>query len=258
MGEERAAREEQMTSALGLFLAAVVLVALQSCESGGTRAAPGGAPRGSRPGGAPRGLAPGVTPRGFDASPRTLPGPRRASGASLAHVLATRRSRREFEARALGDDELGQLLWAGQGVIDDHRTAPSAGALYPITLRVVDATGVWRYDPAHHAAVRELDGDRRAELHAPRADTGDARLPPAILAITADIAAVAARYGRRAERYATLEAGHVAQNILLQATALGLAAVPIGAFDDAAVVHALGLPAGATPLYLIPVGWPAR
>src|SRR5512146_311373 len=72
---------------------------------------------------------------------KVLPAPQRDGGPALASVLAKRRSTRVFAPRALDDAELGQLLWAGQGVTDGHRTAPSAGALYPITLRVADVNG---------------------------------------------------------------------------------------------------------------------
>lgn len=78
---------------------------------------------------------------------RSLPAPLRDGGASLATVLATRRSTRVFARRELADHELAQLLWAAQGLTDGHRTALSAGALYPITVRLVDAKGIWRYAP---------------------------------------------------------------------------------------------------------------
>lgn len=185
---------------------------------------------------------------------KTLPAPQRSGGPALAGVLATRRSRRAFGRRELTDAELGQLLWAGQGTTDGHRTAPSAGALYPITVRVADARGVWRYVSADHAIVRESDVDHRAAVASASFGQDAVRGAPAILVITADVAVTARKYGARAERYVTLEAGHVAQNVLLEATALGIGAVPIGAFDDEAVRRALALSAGETPLYLIPVG----
>jgi nitroreductase len=77
------------------------------------------------------------------------------------------------------------------------------------------------------------------------------------------IAAVPARTagtygGTRGRRYVCLEAGHAAQNLLLQATARGLGAVPIGAFDDARVRRALDLPTDHEVLYLIPVGEPTE
>ncbi len=191
-----------------------------------------------------------------DAERRALPAPALGGGPSLSTVLATRRSQRTFAARALSAEELGLLLWAAQGVVDGHRTAPSAGALYPLTVHVVDASGTWRYLPDGHALVREARGDRRADVAAASFGQAAVRTAPVVLVITAALAITARKYGTRAERFATLEAGHVAQNLLLQATALGLAAVPVGAFDDEQLRHALDLGHGVTPLYVIPIGAP--
>jgi len=211
--------------------AAIALALLGSCELGRSTADPSPEP-----------------------DRRTLPAPDRDGGATLATSLASRHSVRAFRARALDDRELGQLLWAAQGVINGHRASPSAGALYPLTVRVVDARGVWRYAPADHVVIRETDVDRRGAI-AEASHGQDAVLTaPVTLVITAEIAITATKYGARAERYVTLEAGHAAQNVLLTATALGLGAVPVGAFDDDAVRRVLGLPRAVTPLYLIPVG----
>lgn len=187
---------------------------------------------------------------------RALPHPRRDGGASLAQVLATRRSVRAFATRDLDDAELGQLLWSAQGATDGHRTAPSAGALYPLTLYVVDARGVWRYEPDAHAVTRMQTSDRRTTVaRATYSESAVAGAPLAVV-ITARVAVTAVKYGARAERYATLEAGHAAQNLLLTASALGLAAVPVGAFDDSALRKAIGVDASTTMLYVIPVGAP--
>ena len=185
---------------------------------------------------------------------RVLPSPITSGGPSLDTVVAARHSSRQFGDRDLADTELGQLLWAAQGLTDGRRTAPSAGALYPLTIRVADAHGVWRYVPANHALVRESPANLRAALAT--ASFGQAALhsAPAILVITARFAITARKYGQRAERFATLEAGHAAQNVLLEATALGLAAVPIGGFSDDAIRHVLNLQPEDTPLYLIAVG----
>jgi SagB-type dehydrogenase family enzyme len=185
---------------------------------------------------------------------RALPAPRKEGGAALAEVLATRRSVRTYAPRAIDDAELGQLLWAAQGASDGHRTAPSAGALYPLAVHAVDASGVWRYVPADHAVVRELAADRRASIAEAAFGQDAVRDAPVALVISADFAITAHKYGARAERFATLEAGHAAQNVLLTATALGLGAVPIGAFDDGRIRRAVGLPASRTPLYVIPIG----
>jgi SagB-type dehydrogenase family enzyme len=173
-------------------------------------------------------------------------------------IIERRRSRREFGRRELTVAEIGALLWAGQGITSTEggRAAPSAGALYPITLSVIGARGVWRYVPEEHALSPSEAGDRRAQLAAAALSQEYVAEAPATIAVTARTAVLAAQYGERAERYCALEAGHVAQNVLLMATGLGLAAVPVAAFDDEAVLGVLGLGAGHLPLYLLPVGAP--
>jgi SagB-type dehydrogenase family enzyme len=198
-------------------------------------------------------------PRKSHAGPgvRALPPPDPRS-TPLHAAMARRRSRRAFGGRALAEAELGALLWAGQGITDADggRAAPSAGALYPVTLSVADARGVWRYVPEEHALSPAGATDRRGALAAAALGQESVAEAPATIAVTARPAVLHARYGARAERYCVLEAGHVAENVLLMATALGLAAVPVAAFDDEAVLAALGLGAGHLPLYLLPVGAP--
>jgi SagB-type dehydrogenase family enzyme len=174
----------------------------------------------------------------------------------LHDVIAKRRSCREFAPRELTASEIGALLWAGQGITsaEGGRAAPSAGALHPITLRAIDARGVWRYIPEEHALSPAETGDRRSQLAAAALGHEYVAEAPLTIAVTARPAVLADKYRDRAERYCVLEAGHVAENVLLMATALGLAAVPIGAFDDEAVLAVLGLAAGHLPLYLLPVG----
>ena len=189
------------------------------------------------------------------AARRVLPPPRRSGGPALASVLAARHSQRSFGAGDLDDATLGQLLWAAQGVTSaGHRTVPSAGALYPLQVRIADAHGVWRYVPADHALVREASGDHREAIARAAFGQESVRTAPVVLVISADFAVTASKYGQRAERFATLEAGHAAENVLLETTALELACVPVGAFEDGALRRAAGLPAGETPLYLIPLG----
>lgn len=184
-----------------------------------------------------------------------LPGPELRGGTSLWTVLATRRSMRTFGPRDPTTAQLAQLLWAAQGTVDSHRTAPSAGALYPLTLRVVNARGVWRYESEDHALHHEWPDNRRAAVADASYFQASLRAAPITIVITAEIGITAAKYGRpAAERFVALEAGHAAQNLLLAATALDLAAVPVGAFDEAALRRALDLPAPSTPLYLVAIG----
>ncbi|MHC5022582.1 MAG: SagB/ThcOx family dehydrogenase [Planctomycetota bacterium] len=179
---------------------------------------------------------------------------------SLARALAERRSCREFADRPLSARALSLLCWSAQGITEPRegfRSAPSAGGVLPVTLLVADREGVWTYEPDDHAVVRSIDGDRRRELRSESLDQACVSDAAACFVIVADVAKMARKYDADAERYCLFEAGHIAQNILLQATALGLGAVPVGAFDEAGAARVLDLPARLRPLYMVPVGHPA-
>jgi SagB-type dehydrogenase family enzyme len=178
----------------------------------------------------------------------------------LEEAVATRRSMRDFTPQPIGEADLAQLLWACQGATEEDgrgRAAPSAGGTYPLEVYTVSAAGLARYLPGVHA----LDVLGAADLREPLAEAAGGQRhvaeAAAVVVIAADVGRTEAVYGARAERYVHLEAGHAAQNLLLQAAALGLGAVPVGAFDDAGVAAVIGLPAAQAPLYLIPVGHPA-
>ncbi|HEY6106642.1 MAG TPA: nitroreductase family protein [Anaeromyxobacteraceae bacterium] len=185
--------------------------------------------------------------------------PPRLGETPLARALAGRRSRREFGRRDLSTEALAALCWAAQGRTASWggRTAPSAGGLHPLRLSVADVRGVWRYHPGRHALELAAAEDRRARLAAAALGQACVRDASAVFALTADPEVLRLRYRARAERYCTLEAGHAAQNLLLAAEALGLAAVPVAAFEDQAVLEALGLAPSALALYLVPAGEPA-
>lgn len=193
------------------------------------------------------------------AGPATeLPTPDLDAGDTLRSTLSSRRSVRAFAHRALTRTELGQLLWAAQGVTsaDGKRTTPSAGALYPLEVLAATAEGVWHYRPEGHRVARVGDTDVRPGLA--RAAAGQAWVAdaPVVVVLVGVEARTAAKYGDRAERYVAIEVGHAAQNVLLQATALGLGGTPVGALDEGAARELLGLPADHTPLLLVPVGQP--
>ena len=188
-----------------------------------------------------------------------LPEPVTDSGVSLEQVMLRRRSVREYTDEPLELAELSQLLWAAQGITDPSgkRTAPSAGAMGPLEVYVVTADGVSHYMPDGHRLKQKASGDRRMALSSAATDQEKVAKAPVVLVITGVMARTAWKYGGdRAWRYVNLEAGHAAQNVLLQVSALGLGAVPVGAFDDNGVMDVLGLPADHRPLYLIPVGRP--
>jgi SagB-type dehydrogenase family enzyme len=201
----------------------------------------------------------GVTTTTSLRSPIDFPRPSESS-VPLEAALERRRSVREFSSDRLTRAEIGQLLWATQGITADWggRTAPSAGALYPLELLAATPSQVLHYVPNEHRAEISIEGDVRSDLMAAALDQAAVGHAPLVVAIVAVLARTAIRYGDRARRYVDLEAGHAAQNLLLQAVALDLAAVPIGAFDDDGVARALTLPDDHEPLYLIPVGHPQQ
>ncbi len=201
---------------------------------------------------------PTPAPRASEGAEEALPPPRLEGPVSLEAAMAERRSVRGFAPEPLTGQELGQLLWAAQGLTDadGRRTSPSAGALYPLEVDVVTAQGVARYVPDGHRLAWRSGTDVRGALRRAARDQAAVGDAPAVIVISGVVERTAPRYGERAERYVTLEAGHAAQNVLLQAVALELGAVPVGSFDDAEVHRLLGLAAGEAPLYLVPVGHP--
>jgi SagB-type dehydrogenase family enzyme len=170
---------------------------------------------------------------------------------------------RSYGDQTLTWQEIGQLLWAAQGVTLDRgssrlglRSAPSAGALYPLETYAVTGEGAYHYQPAEHALLAAPQFGLRQALWEAGLEQDSIREAPAVFVLAAVFQRTAERYGARAARYVYLEAGHAAENLLLQAVALGLAGVVIGAFHDPQVQAALSLPQEHEPLYLIPVGHP--
>jgi SagB-type dehydrogenase family enzyme len=194
-------------------------------------------------------------------SPATiqLPRPARSGVVSLEEALSQRRSVREFSPGQLTERQLSQLLWAAQGITSPggYRTAPSAGALYPLEIYVVLPSGFYHYVPARHRLDRISAEDLRPALYHAALEQQAIREADAVFVMTAVYERTAQKYGTaRSPRYVHLEAGHAAQNLLLEAVALGLGAAPMGAFHDAEVQKALSLPRTHEPLYLIPAGKP--
>ena len=188
-----------------------------------------------------------------------LPAPSQHGAMSLEEALAARRSVRRFESTALTTRQLGQLLWAAQGVTsrDGLRTAPSAGALHPLEAYVLTADGFFHYEPREHRLILRSERDLRDALGDSALGQETVSLAPAVFVLAGVYERTEHKYGsQRAPRYVHLEAGHAAQNLLLEAVALGLGGTPVGAFDDAAVREVLGLPPEEQPLYLVVVGVP--
>ena len=188
-----------------------------------------------------------------------LPAAKTKGEMSLEEAIAKRRSIRAFSTRTLTMEQISQLAWAAQGITDSKRmlrAAPSAGALYPLELYFVTSEGAFHYLPEDHSLAQLATADLRSPLAAAALGQNSVASAPLDVVIAAVYERTRKKYGNRAERYVHLEAGHAAQNLLLQATALGLAGVPVGAFDDEKVAAVLSLPDDQQPLYIIPIGYP--
>lgn len=191
-----------------------------------------------------------------------LPEPRLDGAVSIEKALCTRRSVREFSTGSLELSQIAQLAWATQGVTgaEAHRTAPSAGGLYALELYVVAANvtglpaGIYKYELLTHEFTSLIEGDMRQQLSRAALEQTSLTQAAAVFALSAVYERITGKYGERGIRYAHMEAGHAAQNLLLQAVALGLGAVLVGAFNDAKVKRVLNLSKQEVPLYLIPVG----
>ncbi len=180
---------------------------------------------------------------------------------SFEDVAARRRSVREFSDKRLNENELLKILFAAQGITDPgsgHRSVPSAGATYPLEVYVVSPDSVLHYDPSSNSMKKVVQGDMRADLAEAALGQSVVRSAPASVVITGFATRTTQRYGERGHRYVYMEAGHAAQNVLLQAVSLGLVGVPIGAFDDREVESILGCGPGEKALYILPVGHPVK
>jgi SagB-type dehydrogenase family enzyme len=194
-----------------------------------------------------------------------LPQPQRIGTNSVEQTLQSRRSVRSFKPQALTLEQLSQLLWAAQGVTGVRlRTAPSAGALYPLEVYVavgnvegLDAA-VYRYDPTAHALSEVRKGDVRKSLSRAAYWQKSAGAGAIAIVFSAVYERTTGKYGERGIRYVHMEAGHAAQNVYLQAEALGLGTVVVGAFMESWVKRVLHMKGDERPLSIMPVGKPMR
>lgn len=191
-----------------------------------------------------------------------LPQPRTDSDVSLEQCLHTRRSVRQYSDSPLKIAEIAQLLWAAQGTASSmgYRTAPSAGALYPLETYIVAGNveglspGVYRYETKRHQLIEVAAGDRRAELAKAALGQSCIRESPACVVFAAVYERTTRKYRERGIFYVHAEVGHAAQNVSLQAVSLGLGSLVIGAFYEESVQQALDLPDREDPLIIIPIG----
>lgn len=186
-----------------------------------------------------------------------LPEPDRKGSLALEQAIAVRRSRREYSSKQLTLEQIGQLVWSAQGqdARRSYRTTPSAGATYPLELFVVTGEGLFHYLPAKHSLEKLREQDLRGELALAAWGQGFVEAAPLTLVFAAQFGRTTGRYGQRGIRYVYMEAGHAAQNVHLQAEALGLGSVAVGAFEDDSVSKVLGLPSELEPIYMVVVGY---
>ena len=205
-----------------------------------------------------------------------LPFPVLDGKVSLEKALGERRSIREYSEGSLSLAEISQLLWAAQGITQktenpssiqhgEHwksglRTAPSAGALYPIELYIAVAKvkglsqGLYKYNPQQHAIIKIMEGDKRDDISNAALKQSSIRSAAANIIIFGNYNRTAFKYGKRAKRYVQIEVGAVCQNIYLQAHTLGLGTVLIGAFKDDSLKSTLNVPEDEYPLGIMPIG----
>jgi SagB-type dehydrogenase family enzyme len=182
---------------------------------------------------------------------------------SVEEAINQRRSIREYVDKPLTLPEIAQLLWAAQGITDEatgKRAAPSAGATYPLEVYLVAGNvdglspGLYQYRPHEHDLTLLEPGALQDELADAALDQESVKDAAAVILFTAVYERTTQRYGERGVRYVHIETGHAAQNVYLQAGALGLGTVVVGAFDDQSLRELVGLEEGEHPLYLMPVG----
>lgn len=191
-----------------------------------------------------------------------LPKPRYAGNVSVEEAMLKRRSVRKYKKSPLELSDISQLLWAAQGVTDPigFRTAPSAGALYPLELYLVASSvkgldqGVYKYSADRHTLKRVIKGERQGRLYWSSWAQKSVKKAQAVVVITAVYKRTTGKYGNRGVRYVHMEVGHAAQNIYLQAVSLGLGTVVVGAFNDKSVKKEIGAQKDEEPLCIMPIG----
>lgn len=196
-----------------------------------------------------------------------LPPPELKGQKSVEEAISTRRSVRRYKAEPLSLYHLSQILWSAQGITaaGRYRAIPSAGATFPLEVYILAGeqtvenlkAGIYHYEISSHSLILHLDGDFRQELVEAALGQEVIATCPIDLVVCALFSRTTSRYGKRGEMYIHMEAGHLGQNVALQAVALGLATVMVGAFDSDEVGRVLKVEEQIKPLYIIPVGKPA-
>ena len=206
------------------------------------------------------GTAPALTEEPEDVL--KLPEPAHAGSMPIEKALRERRSLRVYKNVPLMLSEVSQLLWAAQGITHPQgfRTAPSAGALYPLEVYIVAGNvsnlppGIYKYRSQKHELIRVVKGDKRSRLSEAALKQPWVADGAAVIVFSALYERTKRKYGERGIRYVHIEAGHAAQNVYLQAVSLNLGTVIVGAFDDRKVKSVIHMAPQEEPLIIMPVG----
>lgn len=190
-----------------------------------------------------------------------LPTPIFSSNTSIEEALKKRRSIRLYKNLPLTLQEVAQLLWAAQGITSNNqfRTAPSAGALYPLEIYLIAGNveklspGIYHYAPITHSLQKLKEGDIRTQLAEAAMDQEAIKFGAADIVITAIFSRSTQKYGNKGKQFVFMEAGHAAQNIYLETVSLKLGTVSIGAFNNTQIKNILNLKK-EEPLYILPIG----
>jgi len=197
-----------------------------------------------------------------------LPAPEQVVTSSVDQALRQRRSIRSYSDRPLSIEQLSYLLWASTGIQRrarnfEFRTAPSAGALYPIETYVVVNNvenvpqGLYHYSIKQHTLEELQTGDISQAITTAAMGQRICSQAAAVFIWTAVFQRTKWRYRDRAYRYIYLDAGHIAQNLALSATSLGLGSCQIGALFDEEVNEIVGVDGiEESTIYMTVAGWP--
>ncbi len=184
--------------------------------------------------------------------------PKEKGSVSIEETLNQRRSVRDYKKGSLSLEEVSQLLWSATGKNLYRRTAPSAGATYPLEIYLVAGEvdglepGLYHYSITKHSLEKTKEQDVRRGLCRAALEQRMIERAPVSIVIATDYRRTTGHYGQRGIRYVHMEVGHVGQNVSLQAVALNMGSVMIGAFDDRQVKEILEIE--EEPLYIIPIG----
>lgn len=193
-----------------------------------------------------------------------LPEPRFTGKMSVEQAIHDRRSQRVFTDEAVSMADLSQMLWSAQGLTDEsgHRTAPSARGVYPHDLYVVVRNvegldqGLYLYKPETHS-LADVGVANAGNLLIQAEVQENSQTAPVVIVMATAFAKAQEKFPDTAQSVSDLEAGHIGQNVYLQAQSLGLGTVVTAGFNSEAVTQKLGLDPNYFISYLIPFGHPA-